>query len=279
MYTQRYPQSAPPYPLPAGGQDIRRRPLPPCPYRSAPVSPAISVIDTTFDDRTPASFHEILDSTTLAVGFDQSCLEGLTADLLYTPTNAFAQSCWDILFPEQDPELELKTPISGPPSYRTLPQIYIHPGGSTSHSTIQPQSPEKRKREEDSYSFIDTASSAFWDSDDDVEDDKYEVETQDVKSFVSFDDDDESEVSSFSHIDAIKNHPIIDTDFSVKDDLFLNDPSKVDWRPSLMCWEDSLPISVVFREMPVSNKPPKMSKMAALRAKINILPFRSAAQV
>lgn len=46
-----------------------------------------------------------------------------------------------------------------------------------------------------------------------------------------------------------------------------------------MCWEDSLPISVVFREMPVNNKPPKLSKMAALRAKIPILPFRSTAQM
>ena len=145
-------------------------------------------------------------------------MEGLTAELLYTPTDAFAQSCWDILFPEEDPEPEIKTPISGPPSYRTLPDIYIHPGGSTSQSTIQPQSPEKRKREADLYSFVDSASSAFWDSDedvdDDVEDDGYEAETQDVKSFVTFDDD-ESEVSSFSYIDALKNHPIIDTDFSV----------------------------------------------------------------
>ena len=212
-------QSAPHYSLPAGGKGTKGHP--PQSSRSAPTSPAVKP----GDDRTHVWFHDILDSTTLAVGFDHTCLDGLTAELLYTPTDAFAQSCWDILFPERD-HAELvstpKTPISvGPPSYRTLPDFYIYPGASTSQSTIRQQEQE-REEEDDADSLIDNDSGAcFWDeSDDDIEeDDEYEVESQDVKSFISLDDDDDdddkSELSNFSYMDAIKNHPIIDTDFAV----------------------------------------------------------------
>lgn len=209
-------QSPPHYhPFPAGGKGTKG--LPPQSSRLAPTSPGLTV----GDDRTQVGFHDILDSTTLAVGFDHACLDGLTAELLYTPTDAFAQSCWEILFPERDPpKLQSPktpiSPISGPPSYRTLPDFYIYPGASTSQSTIRQQDQE---REEDADSFIDNESGAcFWDdSDDDIEEDEYEVESQDVESFISFDDDedDKSELSNFSYMDAIKNHPIIDTDFAV----------------------------------------------------------------
>ena len=212
-------QSAPHYSLPAGGKGTKGHP--PQSSRSAPTSPAVKP----GDDRTHVWFHDILDSTTLAVGFDHTCLDGLTAELLYTPTDAFAQSCWDILFPERD-HAELvstpKTPISvGPPSYRTLPDFYIYPGASTSQSTIRQQEQEREEEDDDVDSLIDNDSGAcFWDeSDDDIEeDDEYEVESQDVKSFISLDDDnddDKSELSNFSYMDAIKNHPIIDTDFAV----------------------------------------------------------------
>ena len=203
-------QSAPYNPFPAGGKGTKG--LPPQSSRSAPTSPTLTV----GDDRTQVWCHDVLDSTTLAVGFDHTCLDGLTAELLYTPTDAFAQSCWDILFPDRDPtELVPKTPISvGPPSYRTLPDFYIYPGASTSQSTIRQQ---EQEQEVDADSFIDNESGAcFWDeSDDDIEEDEDEVESQDVQSFISFDDDDKSELSNFSYMDAIKNHPVIDTDFAV----------------------------------------------------------------
>lgn len=203
-------RAAPLHPFPAGGKGTEGLPPQSSQSHSVPISPAVKA----GDDRTRVWCHDILDSTTLEVGFDQTCLDGLTAELLYTPTNAFAQSCWDILFPEQDPEQVPKTPNSGPPSYRTLPDFYISPGASTSQTTIRAQ---EQEREEDLDSLIDSESGGcFWDdSDDDIEEDMYEVESQDVKSFVSFDDD-ESEAASFiSHIDAIKNHPIIDADFAV----------------------------------------------------------------
>ncbi|KAK2467426.1 hypothetical protein APHAL10511_000661 [Amanita phalloides] len=239
-------------------------------------------VPTVIDDKTPVWFHEVLDSTTQEVGFNYTCLEGLTPDLLYSPTDAFAQSCWEILFPgPPEPELELESephsPISSfPPSYTTLPEFYAHStGSSSSRSTIRKPEQEDKL---DEPSFIDYKSGDyFWDDNDDDDDDGFEDDGYDgeLDNVTSFDDETSDIASSFSHSDAIRNHPIIDTDSAVKEDLFLHDLSPVDWKSSLMCWEDSLPISVVFREMPVNNKVRKPSRLSAWKDKIPILPFRS----
>ncbi|GLB37341.1 hypothetical protein LshimejAT787_0403920 [Lyophyllum shimeji] len=43
---------------------------------------------------TPSMFPAVLDRTTLDVGFDYSCLDGLEHQLLFFPADAFAAMCW-----------------------------------------------------------------------------------------------------------------------------------------------------------------------------------------
>ncbi|PPQ78590.1 hypothetical protein CVT25_010566 [Psilocybe cyanescens] len=65
------------------------------------------------------SLSVIFDPTTLEVGFDSSCFDGLDDTLIYSPMSAFAEVCWaDVSVPEQPPaplaEECAPTPISLP---------------------------------------------------------------------------------------------------------------------------------------------------------------------
>ncbi|KAF9523867.1 hypothetical protein CPB83DRAFT_651833 [Crepidotus variabilis] len=51
-------------------------------------------ISTVDERRTSASLSQIFDPTTLAIGFDISCLDGLDDRLIYTPKESFVDWCW-----------------------------------------------------------------------------------------------------------------------------------------------------------------------------------------
>ncbi|KAF8631336.1 hypothetical protein AX15_002453 [Amanita polypyramis BW_CC] len=244
--------------------------------RPPPLSVPTSPVSSNGNYRNRISVHEILDSTTLEVGFDHTCLEGLTADLLYSPIDAFTQSCWDILFPESRSQSRIQpqpqspqTVVSGPPSYTPSSGIYTISEASSSQSTIRLGDAESSIR------FVPTT--YFWDDSEDEADD--EAESEEEASSLGDDDSEGSSSSGFSHSDAIKDHPTIDMNFTMGESLFLHDLSSANWKSSFVSWENSLPVSVDLRGTPISNGTQKSGRIAAIRAKIPILPFKSSTTV
>ncbi|KAF8627760.1 hypothetical protein AX17_006125 [Amanita inopinata Kibby_2008] len=140
--------------------------------------------------------RDVLDSTTLEVGFDPTCLQGLTQELLYSPFDAFAESCWATVSPDfEDP------PLYDPPSYTVAaPTIYNLSQESGSQSTIR--SPRQQSDRGDEHE-----SSCFWDDDGDDDDDD--------KDASGGEDERTEEFSPLNHGDVIKKYTVIDTEFAV----------------------------------------------------------------
>jgi len=265
MYTQQPPLSAPIYPT-YPPLSKSSRPLPPIPSQSqsAPTSPMCS------NNR---SYRNLLDSTTLEVGFNHTCLEGLTDDLLYSPVDAFAQSCWETLFPEHygaKSQISPQTPAYDPPSYTPYPEMYNIPEGSRSAATVRPVSCQESYLEmtpEELDDGGDQGSSqsavCFWDDSDD---------SGDYDEASSGDDDSDDFSTYFIHNDVKKNHPVIDFDFP--DDPLSPDTSSGVWKPSFMSWETTLPrhmaVAVDLRDTRSDDNKQhkKISRIAALRAKL-----------
>lgn len=271
MYTQQSPLSAPivpTYSLPF--RNNGSRPLPPIPSKSksVPTSPMRS------NNRPEVSYRNLLDSTTLEVGFNHTCLEGLTDDLLYSPVDAFAQSCWETLFPEHNsakPPISPQTPAYDPPSYTPFPEMYNIPEGSKSAATVRALSCHESYLEmtpEESDDGGDLGSShsggCFWDDSDD---------SGEYDEASSGDDGDSDDFSTyFVQNDVNKNHPIIDFDFP--DDPLSPDTSSGVWKPSFITWQTTLPrhmaVAVDLRDTRLNDNKQhkKTSRIAALRAKL-----------
>ncbi|PFH47475.1 hypothetical protein AMATHDRAFT_42905 [Amanita thiersii Skay4041] len=84
---------------------------------SPPLTPSHSSVPT---------LHDILDPTTREAGFDEKCLEGLSSDLLYTPLEAFAKSCWQTICPSSP------TTKFNPHPSKSVPPIPITPTTTSS---------------------------------------------------------------------------------------------------------------------------------------------------
>jgi hypothetical protein len=227
------------------------------------------------DSRSQISIHDLLDSTTLEVGFDHTCLEGLTGDLLYSPVDAFAQSCYETLFPEHHHHHHHKqlTPTCDPPSYTPYPELYNIPEQSQVGAATGPvrsddesylQVEEEEDDSSDAGSVQNEPGACFWD-DSDASAEYPETVSSDKHSDASI------------RFGSAKNRPI--TNRSLTDNDFLGGMvvphmSGSEWEKTFISWQKSLPghveVEVDLGDAARSrdSQQKKVGRIAALRAKI-----------
>lgn len=247
------------------------RPLPPIPSQSQASSKC-----TNSQPQIP--YHHLLDATTVEVGFNYTCLEGLTDDLLYSPVDAFAKSCWETLFPDRPGGKSSNsphTPAYDPPSYTPFPEIYNIPEGSKSAATLRAAScnksylemaPDKSDESEDDGDDTGLPPSGvyFWDDSDDSG--EYDEEVS------STDDEDSDDISTYLvDNDLSQTHPVIDFEFT--DNPLLPDIPSGAKKSSIISWESLLPrhmaVAVDLTDTRLhDNKHKKTSRIAALRARL-----------
>lgn len=90
---------------------------------------ADTVHDTYIVHQVDSSLSLIIDPTTLQVGFDQSCFDGLDELLIYDPLEAFTEACWLDAVGHSSSSMRVSTPTQSlsKPTVRRKPLPPVTP--------------------------------------------------------------------------------------------------------------------------------------------------------